>query len=354
MREKGIIMNNNETMTSSAPVGMSSKKKIIIVAAIAAAVVLVALGIILAVVLGNRYLDKMKDFDPVESYIYNGYEIVSEDGLYYLTKDGKKVSKTGYIMLESVNSRHYENSANMLDGSYEGVQFYDYFIARKQDAETYFLLDGEGKELTIVGEDLEFCESVLPFIIFEDNVTGDYGAISLEALDSDISFVTGGEIEMDMFDTRSFIKAREDMALYSIIVLEDTTPGEDAPKHYYVDAQGKVMFTSVGNSAQSFMLSEYVGRDDGVTLKDRYFLCPDGNLYNGVGELLDTDIVGKRGESSGMYEKFLIFSKRVKKDGSETEYKNELKIYSRNGSFTIDGDKYDVLGASAEHLPPAL
>lgn len=346
MREKGITMNTNETMTSSAPVGMSSKKKIIIVAAVAAAVVLVALGIILAVVLGNRYLDKMKDFDPVDSFIYNGYEIVNEDGLYYLTKDGKKVSKTGYISLESVNSRYYKNS-NMLYGSNQGVQFYDYFIARKQDAETYFLVDGEGKELTVVGEDLEYETSALPYVVFADNVTGDKGVISLEALDSDLSSVTGSEIEMDMFDSYTPTKARKDMALFSMISLYDEAPGADAPKYYYADAQGKVMFTSISTAASEYVLSEYANRDDGVTLKDRLFLCSDGKLYNGTGELLDTDIVSaKNGNtyfpSESKYEDFLAFYKQIKEDGSETEYKEELKVYSKNASFAIDGEKYTV------------
>ncbi len=346
MREKGITMNTNETMTSSAPVGMSSKKKIIIVAAVAAAVVLVALGIILAVVLGNRYLDKMKDFDPVDSFIYNGYEIVNEDGLYYLTKDGKKVSKTGYISLESVNSRHYENSS-VLYGSNEGVQFYDYFIARKQDADTYFLIDGEGEELTVVGEDLEYETSALPYVVFVDNVTGDKGVISLEALDSDLSSVTGSEIEMDMFDTYTPTKARKDMALYSMIRLYDEAPGADAPKYYYADAQGKVMFTSISTAASEYVLSEYSNRDDGVTLKDRLFLCSDGKLYNGTGELLDTDIVGTKNGNTyypneSKYEDFLAFYKQIKEDGSETEYKEELKVYSKNVSFAIDGEKYTV------------
>ena len=338
-------------MASSTPAGLSSKKKIIIVAAAAAAVVLVALGIILAIVLGNGYLDKMKDFDPVkEQTIYNGYEIVNEDGLYYLTKDGKKVSKTGYIMLISVNTPHYENSG-LLNGSYEGVKFYDYFIGRKQDANTYFLIDGEGEELTVVGEDLEISSVCLPFVIFQDNVTGDYGVISLESLDSDISFVSDGEIDMDMFDSYSTSKVRSEMALNSILRLYKDDPGADAPKYIYVNTQGKVMFTSVSSAASKYVISKHARTDDEVTLKDHFYLCSNGNLYNGVGELLETDIercvegiIFYEGESK--YEDFLAFLKRAKVEGSETEYKEELKVYAKDASFSISGEIYNVTNAT--------
>lgn len=325
-------MDQTQTTVNSAPKGMSSKKKIIIIAAIAAAVVLVAAGIIIAVVLSNRYLDNMKDYDPVDTTIYNGYEIVNEDGLYYLTKDGKKVSKTGYTMLESVNTRHYSNG-NML--TRDGVKFYDYFIARKEDANTYFLLDGEGKELAIEGENLDYTESYLPFIVFADNVTGEYGVLSLEKLDSDVASASDETISLNMYDDYEPYQVNYCVATYFLMEVDDTTPGADAPKTYFVNAEGSVLFASV-DGAEEYILVD--NDDDDCEAKDWLFYCTDGRLFNGAGELLSTDIESV--ERIGADNKSVMALKSVEADdGEKTE---ELIIFSGKVAFRVTDADYQV------------
>ncbi len=328
-------MNSNETVMNNAPTGKSSKKKIIVIAAIAAAVVLLAAIIIIAVVLNNKYLDKMKDYDPVGSTVFNGYEIVNEDGLYYLTKEGKKVSKTGYTMLESVNERYYQGQYNRLDGTYENVKFYDYFVARKQDAETYFLIDGEGKELAIEDEGYTSVGYYLPFVAFLNDATGDYGVISLEALESDISSSNGSSISMNSYDTVYAEAVNKKAATNFYIRLYDETPGANAPKYYYVNTQGSIMFATTDNSIPS---SYKLGDDeDKYTAKDWIFLCSDGKLYNGLGQSLNTDIrsISERGDS-------IVAYKAPENPDGNPEIYNEYVVYSKNASFSISSETYDL------------
>ena len=331
-------MDSTQTTINSASKGMSSKKKIIIIAAIAAAVVLVVAGIIIAVVLNNRYLDSMKDYDPVNTTIYNGYEIVNEDGLYYLTKDGKKVSKTGYTMLESVNTRHYSTSKGINLLKRDGVKFYDYFIARKEDANTYFLLDGEGEELAIEGENLDYIESYLPFIVFADNVTGEYGILSLEKLDSDIASASDETISIKMYDDYEPYQVNERVATYFLMELDDETPGADAPKTYYVNAEGSVLFASV-NGADEYILIDT--DDDDCEAKDWLWYCADGRLYNGVGELLSTDIESVEGIGAD-YNSVMALKSVESDDGEKTE---EIIIFSGDIAFRVSDADYQVRSA---------
>ena len=133
---------------------MTKKSKLIMIAAIAAAVVLIVAGIIIAAVLSGGYLDSLKKYDVVSEYSYNGVEILEKDGLYYLTKDGKKLSKTGYTYLKSVNDGYFDEYTPSTLAEAEDFELYDWYVARKSDANTYFLVNSEGGEYAIAGETL--------------------------------------------------------------------------------------------------------------------------------------------------------------------------------------------------------
>ena len=115
------------------------KNKIFVIAAIVAAVILVAAGITVAVVLSGSYLDSMKDYNFTEDFTYNGVEIVEDDGLFYLTKNGKKLSRKGYTYLQDLNSDHYSYNYNEFSAqdilAADDFVIYDYYLARKPDAE---------------------------------------------------------------------------------------------------------------------------------------------------------------------------------------------------------------------------
>ena len=162
---------NEQTGDASVEKNNTPKKKAGIVAAVIISLAVVAIAVVLALVISNQYLDSMWDFTPVDSVSYNGYEIVNENGVYFLTKQGRRVSSNAYTMLESVNHQHYNGDEKKL--LKDDARIYDYFIGRKSDEDTYFLINGEGKELAIEGEDLVYSGSYLPFIEFTDSVTGE-------------------------------------------------------------------------------------------------------------------------------------------------------------------------------------
>ena len=310
------------------------KKKAGIVAAVIISLAVVAIAVVLALVISNQYLDSMWDFTPVDSVSYNGYEIVNENGVYFLTKQGRRVSSNAYTMLESVNHQHYNGDEKKL--LKDDARIYDYFIGRKSDEDTYFLINGEGKELAIEGEDLVYSGSYLPFIEFTDSVTGEKGLISLDNVDSDVSPVTDGSIELKMYDSLSRISASTESTLYFIVIAADNDPENSTPVYSYVGTQGKVLFTN----RQSLATQDGIGNADDRKAEDWLFLCADGNMYNGAGALVYTDVVNIVSNSERT--DAIIIHRAPKSEEATAFIPEELVVLTETAVFTVSDEQCDI------------
>lgn len=261
------------------------KNKIIMIAAIAAAVVLIAAGIVVAVVLNNSYLDSLKKYDMESNHSFNGVEILEKDGLYYLTKDGKKLSKTGYTALASVNEGYFYNDGEYdledMAGSDDFV-LYDWYLARKPEANTWFLVNTEGEEIAIAGENLEIGELALPYLCFYDTVTYKYGAISLNALDSALSANAGEEISLTMYDDVEAEKVNDGLTNDYLKAHSNAGTGT---KYVYFDANGAKLFESPETEAERATI--YNEEADEYIV---YFKNSLDELYNIKGELVASDV----------------------------------------------------------------
>lgn len=322
------------SQNGNTPKPTASKKKGFLIATVIAVAVLVVAVIIMAIVLGNRYLEKVRGFYPVEEYSFNGYEIVNDDGLFYLTKDGKKVSREGYTMLVSLSAEGYKDYSNNNKyktlASAPDVKIYDYFLARKEDSNSYFLIDGEGEELMIDGENWGYAGTLLPFVCFRDSVTGEYGVLSLENLDSDISEISGETLLLSVFDEIETKKLGKKNVLAGAIVLKDSNAGVDSPKHSFVDANGEIMFTSVLNYE-----TKRITTDDGSYAD--LVLTSGGELYSLSGSKLQDNVSGI--EKSG---DCVIAYKEIEDEISD------IIVYSQNGSFSISDDEYALSDRGAK------
>ena len=258
-----------------------SRKKNLLLGTVGTITLIIAAIIVLAVIFSNRYLDRVRDFYPVNSFSFNGYEIVNDNGLYYLTRDGKKVSKIGYTQLISLSAEAYGADTSVF-ATDDDVKIYDHFIGRKEDSKNYFIIDGEGKELMIDGDNWAYKNTVLPFVIFEDSVTGEYGVFSLENFDSDISESTEQELTLKVFDGYKTEILYEKNMLKGYIVLESSDAGADAI-YSFVNSDGSVMFKSVYNYETARLTM-----DDGSY---KYFvLTGDEVLYDITGNKLEENI----------------------------------------------------------------
>ena len=76
------------------------KKKYIFIPLICVTL-LIATVICVAIALRSSYLEKLP-YDHLSDRVYNGVEIVGENGEFYLVKNGQKIS-SGYASLMSVN-----------------------------------------------------------------------------------------------------------------------------------------------------------------------------------------------------------------------------------------------------------
>lgn len=317
--------NVNFEATNTAPKKKTSKRKSFFIGTVITVSLLVVFVIIMAIVVSNRYLEKTKDFYPVEDYSFNGYEIVNDDGLLYLTKDGKKVSREGYTQLFSLSAKRYVGYIDALTYAPD-AKIYDYFLARKEDSKNYFLIDGEGEELMIEGESWEYTSAPLPFVSFNDEVTGEVGVLSLENLDSDISTLGEKSLTLNVFDDYTTHILDKKNVLAGAVILKDSDAGKDSPKYIFADATGKEMFTSVYDYKTARIYTDDSYKD--------LVLASNGYLYDLSGNKLNHDVtsIEEMGDC--------VIAHRSSNDGGSNVI--ELIVYSQSGSFSIKGDEYDL------------
>ena len=72
-------------------------KKRYILIPLACVLALVVIVVAIAIALKASYLEKLS-YDHVSENVYNNVEVVGDEGLFYLVKDGKKASD-GYVSL---------------------------------------------------------------------------------------------------------------------------------------------------------------------------------------------------------------------------------------------------------------
>ncbi len=199
------------------------KKRYIILPA--ACVVVLALVIVFSVIIANgRYLKKLP-YDHVDRAVYNGVEIVGENGLFYLVKDGKKLTE-GYSSLKSVNDL-YEN-IGMHEDKKTDIVLFEYYLARRADSESLFLVSASGEEYTIDGEtySLDLQNTKLPYLVFTNNQNGMRSAISLHRLDSDISYQSGKLLTLRTFKSLTPHTVGKDDILCSYLETSDNSEQE--------------------------------------------------------------------------------------------------------------------------------
>lgn len=313
------------------------KKKIILLVAIVAAVVLIATGVITAVALHSGYLDSLKDYDvnAGAGRFYNGVEILEEDGLYYLTRDGKKISKTGYPLLISVNDSIDDDAEELV--TYDDFELYDWYIARNPENTAWLFVNGEGEEVKIAGENLDLFRVSLPYVAFYDTVTYEYGFVSLKALSA------GEEISVDMYNYIEMENSVNEGAQYDYAWVKSLGNGTDDAKYIYFDENGDKIFESPIEEA-----IEYDIYDEDKDLTTRYFKTSLKELYNIKGELVAKDVTVASVNNSK--EIMVVLCEPTDDKLSEAENKDNAygMIISIGTTFKISNKDYDIYQSDAE------
>ena len=258
------------------------KKKYILIPLICVVVLLaVIIGVAIAM---NRGYFKELPYDHVNSTVYNGVEIVGDDGLLYLVKDGKRVSR-GYTSLQSVND-FYEDMERNHSGS-SSVVLFDYYIAKGDEKSNYLLVTPRGDEITISGDQysLDRDQTSLPYLVFTNNANGLKSVISLHNLSSDLSLRNEDELSLKSFKEVRAFRQDENDTLYSYIVTTDASSGEQV---YFRYDGNKI---TSGKNIETVNLVEESGGATRVFLfntKERsIYSVSDGSLIaSGVVELL--------------------------------------------------------------------
>ncbi len=200
------------------------KKKYILLPLIFIAV-LAAIIVCVAVALNTRYLKKLS-YDHMDGRVYNGVEVVGDDGLFYLVKDGKKVSD-GYASLQSVND-YYSTSLERLAADGKKIVLFDYYLARSAENSGYLLVSSEGDEFVIAGDSysLDTESTSLPYLVFTNNANGLKAVVSLYRLDSDISYRSGNELTLRTFKEVTPLSVCDDEPLCAYLKTSDVSDTE--------------------------------------------------------------------------------------------------------------------------------
>lgn len=197
---------------------MSTKKKAFLILGIVV-LALLLITVTLTLIFHKGYLQKT-DYDHVSEVAYNDWRIVGRNGLFYLSRDGKIVGD-GYVSLQSVNDAYTDMSPDWQ--SADDLIFYDFYIARRAGESEYYLLSAEGDEYRISGDNYSLSEIRLPYLIFVNNTTGRHAVLSLDKLDSDLSYRSGSELTLKPFTSVSAVRNDPDRLLYTHLETYDAS-----------------------------------------------------------------------------------------------------------------------------------
>ncbi len=203
-----------------------------------------AVSLILYFSLRETYLEKLP-YDDVDGAVYNNTMVVSKDGLWYLWRDGE-LSEHGYTYLKNLNDFYTGTSTEQKATR----RLFDYYLAKDAENKSYWLIDGNGAEYRIAGDNFSLTEVTLPYLIFTNNTNSRKGAISLSALSSELSAEAEGELAMTKtFLSLSAHKYNEESELYDYLLV--STESETAKNHIY-SAAGKRLVSGGTLSVRQF------------------------------------------------------------------------------------------------------
>ena len=324
------------------------KNKLLIIAAAALAVILVVVGIVVAVALNNSYLDKIKGDNMASVNTYNGVEIIEKDGLFYLTKDGKKLSKTGYSFISDVNTYYdSDTAADLAYNEAKDFEIYDFFVARKPDANNYLLLNTKGEEIVIAGENLMYYDSYLPYVLFKDLSTQEFAVLSLKNLDSDLSDYAENEISLNYYDAYDFGMVSDGGVQYDYLMAFNEDVSVDGNRWVYFDADGYTMFVSPTDTEDYHSLKAY--EYDVYTLDnehyERYFLTTTNKLYSLSGGLVATDVEGVNNSDGRTFIAVICESEDEAIPEAERQY---MYVISATASFKLNNAEYELAGIDGD------
>lgn len=297
------------------------KKRYIVITAVCIAV-LIGIVVLAAVMLSKDYIEKLS-YDHMSDTVYNGIEVVGEDGLFYLVKDGKRLSD-GYVSLKSVND-YYEPSLYQLYRDGKDAVIYDYYIAKTADKSNYLLVNASGEEFTVMGDNYSLHEVALPYLIFRNNTTARMAAITLERLDSDISYKSGSELTLRPFKEITPFGRESDSVMYTYLHTVDIT---DEYQQSYFRADGIKIVSGAGISE----LALY--EKDGDSKHIFFYQTDDKKIYSPDGELVASEITSiyRWGYPDWRYAVCM----------SEETAQTRVVVFSPKNCFTLLPDSYNM------------
>ena len=299
------------------------KKKYIIIPVVCV-LALVAIIISVALILNTGYLKRLS-YDHMNPNVYNGVEVVGDDGLFYLVKDGKKVSK-GYVSLQSVNDLY---SKSLLEAARNGksVVLFDYYLAKAEENSNYMLVNSEGEEVTVMGESLSLDRETtrLPYLVFTDNSNGRKAVISLHRLDSDLSYKSGNELTLRPFKDVTPGRVSDDSVLYTYLVTNDIA---DEQQTSYFGADGIKL-----SSGKEIYPIELFAKSNGQRYL-YFYNVDDKKIFSVNGELVATDVVQIFREAASDWKYALCYN--------EESESSRIVIFSPQRSLSLSDKDYDL------------
>ncbi len=288
--------------------------------------IVLLIGIIIAVALAMRkeYFAELP-YDHVDNVEYNGVRIVGDDGLFYLVnREGKKVSG-GYTSLQSVND--YYGGLKEYVGSDVSVTLFNYYLARKQESTGYVLVDSEGNETVISGENysLDIENTALPYLVFTNNENGLKAVISLNRLDSDLSYRSGNELTLRNFKNVLGVRSDGEELTYSYLVAQSA---DDTEQYGYFRADG-IKITSGKGVRTIFLTSE-----EEEATSAFFYNEEDRRIFALNGELIASGVVAL------MRESYSDWRYCICEDAQSGE--RQAVVFSISESFALPAEEYDI------------
>ncbi len=262
---------------------MKKKTKWILIAC-ASLLVLLTAAIIVTLILNDSYLEKLP-YDGVHETVYNNVQIVNDDGQFYLVVSGVR-SPNGYSYLKSVND--YYTGTTQKDLATR--QLYNYYLAKKSGDANYWLVNSDGSEYRITGENFSLSEVALPYLIFTHNTSARKAAISLRSLQSDLSAHSGNSLALShTFTELSPYKSDARKEIYDYLFAEDHTAekkhsvfSSSGARLIQADALAPLLIEKENNDASCYFLDEknhvlYSAKGELLSQGDSApFMSPDG------------------------------------------------------------------------------
>ncbi len=311
----------NETPKKSS----DKKTKIIVIAAVAALLVILVTSLILFFALRDSYLEDL-DYDVVDGPIYNDQMIAAKDGLWYLVKDGKP-SEKGYSYLKNLNDFYPDTPADQKASR----QLLDYYLAKDAEGGSYILIDKEGNEFIIKGENFSLDSVALPYLIFKNNTDGHQGVISLSALSSELSSSEAGSVSM----TKTFLsvsaeKYDSESALYDYLVV--TTEDYVQRSHIYSSVGKKIL---TGNSLTSYSFE----KEDEEEIVTYFYDQTAKALYSADGVQLTNGASAPIISTDGTWG--YQISKPLNVSASDTTEERFLLMFSADATVQVSNANYN-------------